>query len=64
MKPQETDGYHSYLLRVWQERRASECLWRASLESVQTGELRNFADLEALFEFLRSEMTKPDTTSC
>lgn len=62
MKPQETDQYRSYLLRVWQERRTSKCLWRASLESAQTGELRNFADLEALFEYLRSNMTKPDST--
>ena len=55
MKRQESDRYRSYLLRVWKECQASESLWRASLESAQTGELRNFTDLEALVEFLRGE---------
>ena len=60
MNRQKPDEYRSYLLRIWKERHPSGCLWRASLESAQTAELRNFSDLEALFEFLRNEATNPE----
>ena len=43
--------YHSYLLRLWRVRNDGEN-WRASLEDVQTGELRGFQDLAALQSFL------------
>ena len=55
MKRQESDTYHSYLLRLWQECRETECLWRASLESVQTAELCNFASLAELVAFLHHQ---------
>ena len=61
MTHQDVEEYQSYLLRVWRECRASDCRWRVSLESAQTGELRNFADLEKLFEFLRNETTGTKT---
>ena len=40
----------SYLLRIW--RSGPEDTWRASLQSVQTGERRMFADLESLLSFI------------
>ena len=47
-------AYHSYLLRLWQAGSAGKPVWRASLESAQTGERRSFADLESLFVFLKA----------
>lgn len=41
---------HSYLLRLW--RSGADGAWRASLQSVQTGERHMFADLESLLTFL------------
>ncbi len=48
-------GYVSYLLRMWQAGGDDEGTWRASLESAQTGERETFANLEALFAFLRAK---------
>lgn len=52
--------YLSYLLRLWWEdgwehgdRDRGE--WRASLQDPHTQEMRVFADMEALFEFLLEE---------
>lgn len=53
----EQRPYLSYLLRLWQTRRAGELVWRASLENPHTGERRGFATLEALFAFLRQQST-------
>ena len=59
---QEEPHYRSYLLRLWrasadaEPRPAGEKVaWRASLESVHTGERRNFASLDELFDFLREQ---------
>jgi len=66
----EQAGYLSYLLRLWWEdcdgkphREGGESghadgkgAWRASLESVRTGERRDFASLEELFGFLREQV--------
>lgn len=60
--------YLSYLLRLWrmdkdgEPRDAGEKpMWRASLESVRTGERRSFATLDDLFDFLRGQTgTLPD----
>jgi len=43
-------------------RRVEEkAVWRASLESVRTGERRSFATLDGLFDFLREQTgTSPD----
>lgn len=47
--------YVSYLLRLWQSRRGGELVWRASLESPDTGERTGFASLESLFTFLQQQ---------
>lgn len=47
-------GYVSYLLRLWRESAGEQRdIWRASLESTRTGELRGFASLDELFDYLR-----------
>jgi len=51
----EQRRYLSYLLRLWQIKSEGELVWRASLESPHTGERRGFADLKALFAFLRRQ---------
>ncbi len=47
--------YLSYLLRLWREERGEKIVWRASLESVQTGEKRSFGTIDDLFRFLREQ---------
>lgn len=54
--------YLSYLLRLWREERGHEGVWRASLESVQTGESRSFADVDQLFDHLSRCMGLTPTT--
>lgn len=49
---QQTDKYHSFLLRLWQEECDGVLVWRASLESVQTRERWGFVGLSELFAFL------------
>ncbi len=49
-------GYVAYLLRLWQAREGGSTVWRASLESPQTGERRGFASLADLFTFLEHEV--------
>jgi hypothetical protein len=49
-----TRQYHAYLLRMWAEPGAAgAAYWRFSLENVQTGSRRGFADLAALCAFLQ-----------
>jgi hypothetical protein len=50
--------YRSYLLRLWRVREGEED-WRASLESARTGERRGFANLDALFAYVRG-LTRSD----
>ena len=45
----------SYLLRLWPAGVAHQQVWRASLEDVQSGERRGFANLEQLFVFLMEQ---------
>lgn len=45
----------SYLLRLWSTGAAGQQIWRASLEDVQSGERRGFANLEQLFVFLMEQ---------
>jgi hypothetical protein len=52
--------YLAYLLRLWQESAGEPPageppLWRASLQSPQSDELRGFASLADLFAFLEKE---------
>jgi hypothetical protein len=50
----ERSDYVSYLLRLWRESDSEqEAVWRASLESTRTGELKAFASLDELFDHLR-----------
>jgi len=51
--------YLSYLLRVWTVDQNGSLIWRASLESSQTGESLGFPDLDALFAFLRRQISTP-----
>ncbi len=57
-KPEEQ--YFSYLLRLWRSRRNGELVWRASLESSQTGQQHLFATLEELCVFLQERTNLPD----
>jgi hypothetical protein len=54
----QSGSYLSYLVRVWSEERNGQVVWRASLESVQTGQRRNFPGLEELFAFLRRQIER------
>lgn len=51
--PREQQDYLSYLLRLWRVNE-EETGWRASLESSYTGGRKGFANLDALFDFLRN----------
>lgn len=46
----------AYLLRLWQVEDGGYAVWRASLESPQTGERWGFARLADLFAFLEQEV--------
>jgi hypothetical protein len=48
--------YMSYLLRLWQQSSGDLPLWRASLESPQTGKRQGFASLAELLTFLENEI--------
>ena len=58
----ELHEYYSFLLRLWRTSSHGNAVWRASLESAQTGERCGFADLESLFAFLE-EQTGGDARS-
>ena len=46
--------YESYLLRLWESDEAGQLVWRASIESSDTGERHGFADLASLFAYLET----------
>ncbi len=46
--------YVAFLVRLWSVHPNGELVWRASAENVHTGERHGFADLTALFDFLRA----------
>lgn len=54
MSAQKQPTYQSYLLRLWRDTH-NPSLWRASLESAQTGEIHHFSSLEALFAFIKEK---------
>jgi len=56
--PNERD-IQSYLLRLWHsgEMLAATQQWRASLQSIKTGERHMFADLDTLLAFLIDQTT-------
>ena len=45
--------YQSYLLRIWKENHDGE--WRASLQNVASGECRNYASLNELYDYLNQQ---------
>lgn len=53
-------GYHSYVLRFWEERSAesAQTIWRFSLEDPLTDQRYGFPSLQALTTWLQSEMAK------
>lgn len=53
-------GYCAYLIRLWQD--SPYTPWRASAQSVQSGETVRFADLAQLFAFLQAQTTTPGDT--
>jgi hypothetical protein len=55
----ESDGYHTYLLRVWRARYGGHWQWHASLENPRTGERVTFATLDALSQYLESRSVLP-----
>ena len=55
------DEYRAYLLRMWRVE-GENGQWRAHLENVETGELKGFASLDMLIEFLHSLAGEEDRT--
>ncbi len=53
-KSNHSPAYYSYLLRIWQDDEQGNT-WRVSLQNVQTGKLRGFANLNNLIQFLINE---------
>ena len=51
----ESHEYYSFLLRLWRTSSHGNAVWRASLESAQTGERYGFADLASLIAFLEAQ---------
>jgi hypothetical protein len=51
----EQRDHSSYLLRLWRVGDSERPIWRASLNSVHSGEQVSFTSLEDLFHFLRKE---------
>jgi hypothetical protein len=49
-EPEQKD-YHSYLLRLWRAKEDGHT-WRASLQEVQSGEVRGFTNQRDLFVYL------------
>ena len=50
--------YTSYLLRLWQTKGEQGEVWRASLESPDTGKRQGFTSLTALFTFLETSVAQ------
>lgn len=55
----QSDGYHTYLLRVWRARYGGHWQWHASLESPHTGERLTFATLAGLSRYLETRLDLP-----
>ena len=65
----KTPTYFAFLLRFWQigddaeecdiQEIGSQANWRASLEDPRTREIRGFASLDTLFDFLLALCQKP-----
>ena len=55
-------SYQAFLLRLWQEHRTGQAVWRASLENPHTGERLGFAGLPELFAYLQAQAESPAPT--
>jgi hypothetical protein len=49
--------YQSYILRLWRESADGE--WRASLQNVTSGDVKNFPSLSDLFMFICTKTEQP-----
>jgi hypothetical protein len=47
-----SNTYHSFLLRLWLVKAAKGYAWRASVEQVDSGALKGFANLDELMFYL------------
>jgi hypothetical protein len=56
---EESGHYESFLLRLTKSNADGRPVWRASLESTQTGEQRHFASLKQLVAFLKTRFREP-----
>lgn len=57
-------SYRAYLVRCWQERGSTsqdEPIWRFSLDASWYDERRGFSSLQALMEYLQTELMAQDT---
>ncbi len=54
--------YLSYLVRLWGETSQGRMVWRAALESVQSGEQQHFASVEGLFAFIGANLQTEEKT--
>ena len=57
---QDAESYRVYLLRLWRD---SSGPWHASLQAADAAAPHRFADLEALFAFLRDLVLPAAATS-
>ncbi len=60
--PHLTYSYRAFLVRLWRD--TLQGPWRASAQSVQSGEVVYFAHLQALFVFLEASTLSPEDDSC
>lgn len=58
-------GYHSFLLRYWQNQDAEERTWHLSLEDPLTREVKVFPSIESLIDYLTqlSNLTQVNSES-
>ena len=59
----ERPVFLSFLLRLWAEPHNGTLIWRASLESVQTGEIQKFATVTQYIEYLENTFKNEDIES-
>jgi hypothetical protein len=58
-----TRDYYSYLLRVWKSDETGQPVWRISLQDTRSGAPWFFTSLEAMLEFLQSQVEYPAVRS-
>ncbi len=57
---EKRDAYRAYLVRLWPTQRAGVADYRVTVQSVATGERREFANLESVLVFWRTLRVTPD----